>query len=85
MVLKTKKRTQNREGRIPIINNSYAITQVKRLLKRAYFSFEEITKWISEFVHYVKSAIEYSRKGQSNPRKTDKGHNRVYAQNYKTV
>lgn len=85
VVLKTKKRTQNREGRIPIINNSYAIAQVKRLLKRAYFSFEEMTKWINEFVHYVKSAIEYSRKGQSNPRKPEKGHDRVYAQNYKTV
>jgi hypothetical protein len=85
VVLKTKKRTQNKEHRIPIINNSYAIAQVKRLLKRAYFSFEEMTKWISEFVHYVKSTIEYSRKGQSNPRKADKGHHRVYAQNYKTV
>ena len=85
MVLKTKKRTQNREGRVPIINNSYAIAQVKKLLKRVYYSFEELTNWINQFVNHVKSVIEYSRKGQSNPRKADKGRQRVYAQNYKTV
>ena len=85
VTLKTKKKSQNKDGRIPIINNSFAIAQVKKLLKRAYFSFHEIIKWINQFVRYVKNSIEYSRKGQSNPRKTDKGHHRVYAQNYKTV
>lgn len=81
--LKTKKRTQNKEGRVAIINNSYAICQVKRLLKRAYFSFNKVEMWIEEFIKQVKSKIEYSRKGQSNPRKIDKGHNKGKNQNYK--
>lgn len=83
--LKTKKRTQNKEGRVPILNNAYAMAQVKKLIKRAHFSFEHMLKWIDQFSHQVKSAIEYSRKGQSNPRKPDKGHHRVFAQNYKTI
>ncbi len=46
---------------------------------------EHILKWIDEFIHQVKSAIEYSRKGQSNQRRPDSGRHRVYAQNYKTI
>jgi len=85
VMLKTKKKSQNKEGRIPVINNTYAIAQVKKLLKSTYFAFDQITDWMQQFLRNVKSAIEYSRKGQSNPRKPDKGHNRVFAQNYKTI
>jgi len=84
-VLKRKKETQNKEKRTPIINNTYAISQVKVLLKRTYFVFEDITLWIKRFIVQLKAAIEYSRKGQSNPRKRNKGHHRVFAQNYKCV
>ena len=83
--LKTKKRTQNKESRVPIINNTFAIVQTKRLLIRSYFAFDKIKDWIQQFLQHVKSAIEYSRKGQSNPRKADKGNHRVFAQNYKTI
>ena len=84
-VLKRKKETQNKERRIPIINNTYAISQVKVLLKKTHFAFEDIILWLKKFTAQIKAAIEYSRKGQSNPRKRDKGHNRVFAQNYKAV
>lgn len=84
-VLKRKERTQNKDRRIPIINNAYALSQVKVLLKKTYFAFDEIRSWIEKFIKMVKSAIEYSRKGQSNPRVPDKGRHRVFAQNYKTI
>lgn len=83
--LKTKNASQNKEGRIPIINNTYAIAQVKILLKKAFTAFEQMDQWIIQFINKVKSAIEYSRKGQANPRKADKGYHRVCSQNYKTM
>ena len=73
------------QKRVPKINNSYAITQTKTLIKKLLYSFEDLEKWLLQFIKHTKSAIEYSRKGQSNPRKTDKGHDRVFAMNYKTI
>ena len=83
--LKTKKRTENKEKRIPTINNSYAMAQAKKLIRKVYFHFEEISEWIIRFINLVKSQIEYSRKGQNNPRKEKKGYCRVYSQNYKPI
>jgi hypothetical protein len=83
--LKRKKRTQNKDGRIPMINNTFTISQVKVLIKKIYHAFDDIKLWIERFNQLVKASIEYSRKGQSNPRKNDKGHHRVFAQNYKTI
>lgn len=83
--LKTKNSTQNKNKRVPIINNTYALYQTKRLLKRIYFRFKQLRLWINEFLDLVKSTIEYSRKGQSNPRMPDKGRQRGYAQNYKPI
>lgn len=83
--LKRKKRTQNKDGRIPMINNTFTISQVKVLIKKIYHAFGDIKLWIERFNQLVKASIEYSRKGQSNPRKNDKGHHRVFAQNYKTI
>lgn len=83
--LKTKKKTENKENRIPIINNTYALSQTKKLLQRLYFEMETLSLWFEEFIQYIQSVIEYSRKGQSNPRKKDKGRNRGFSQNYKTV
>lgn len=84
-VLKTKEKTENNENRTPIINNTFAIAQAKQLLKKMYFSFEKIQEWIHRFIILVQAKIEYSRKGQSNPRKSDKGYNRGFSQNYKTI
>lgn len=84
-VLKTKKKSQNKDNRIPMINNTYSISQTKRLLRKAYFCLEKLQDWINHFLRQVQSAIEYSRKGQSNPRKPDKGTKKVSALNYKTV
>lgn len=84
-VLKTKTASQNKEKRLPMINNAYAMAQTKRLIRRTYSHFEQIADWITHFINQVKAAIEYSRKGQANPRTPDKGYSRVYAQNYKTI
>ena len=84
-VLKRKKQTQNKDGRIPMINNSYALSQVKKLIKKLFHSFDELTIWIEKFNSRIASAIEYSRKGTNNPRKNDKGHHRVFSQNYKPI
>ena len=84
-ILKRKSNTENKEKRVPKINNSYAIIQTKILIKKLLYSFEDLEKWLRQFIKHTKSAIEYSRKGQSNPRKTDKGHDRVFAMNYKTI
>jgi len=83
--LKTKDCTQNKEGRTLIINNTYAMAQTKKLLKQAYFSFNHIKMWLQQFILKVKSVIEYSRKGQSNTRKQDKGRLRAFNQNYKPI
>ena len=83
--LKSKRSTQNKDKRVPIINNTYAIYQSKKILKRIYFHFDQLQEWIDEFIKLIKSAIEYSRKGQVNPRKPYKGRQRVYAQNYKSI
>lgn len=84
-VLKTKEKTQNKEKRILIINNTYAIAQTKRLLQKLHSSYEEISEWVTYFIKQVKLAIEFSRKGQSYKRKPDKGDYRVFAQNYKGI
>lgn len=84
-VLTTKKQTQNKDKRIPIINNTYALSQVKTLLKKTCIAFDYIQKWIDVFNRIVKSAIEYSRRGQTNKRKKNKGQKIAYAQNYKTI
>lgn len=84
-VLKRKKKTQNKHKRKPIINNAYAISEVKKLLKKLYSAFKQLSEWLAILYARVSNAIEYSRKGQFNKRKTDKGRNRVYAQNYKTI
>ena len=84
-VLKRKKKTENKDKRKPIINNTYAISEVKKLLKKLYSAFSELSEWIQSFHSRVSNAIEYSRKGQANPRKKDKGRNRIFAQNYKTI
>ena len=82
-VLKTKVASQNTEKRTPVIHNSYAMAQTKRLLHKVYKQVEQITHWLKRFINPVKSAIEYSGKGQTNPGKADKGYNRVFAPNYK--
>lgn len=83
--LKTKRKTENKEKRKPIINNTFAIAQTKRLVKKLYFCYEKLKDWINNYTQLIKSKIEYSRKGQSNPRKKDKGYHRVFSQNYKSV
>ena len=81
----TKTRTDNKENRIPIINNTFAMAQTKRLLVKIYFCFDEISQWIQYFLNLIASAVEYSRKGQSNPRIEYKGYNRGCSQNYKFI
>ena len=83
--LKTKESTENKSNRVPIINNTYALNQAKKLLKRAYFQFKDIVKWIEKFLGLTENAIEYSRKGQSYPRKKEKGRERSFNQNYKAA
>lgn len=84
-VLKRKQQSQNKDGRIPIINNAYALSEVKVLLKKACLAFDHIALYLIKFTLQVKDAIEYARKGQSSPRKKDKGRHRSFDQNYKTV
>lgn len=83
--LKTKKSTKNKEKRSPMFNNTFTIAQVKHVLKKVYFDFGQIHEWINRFLRLVESKIEYSRKGQSNPRKVNKGRNRAFTQNYKPI
>lgn len=84
-VLKTKKVSENKESRIPIINKTYALAQAKRLIRKMIFHFNSISESIIEFIQLVKSKIEYSRKGQHNPRKPDKGLAKEVSQSYKSV
>ena len=85
VVLKTKTHTQNKEKRIPITNNTFALWQTKRLLKRIYFYFDRVYQWVCEFTTMIERTTEYSRKGQSNYRKPKKGRERSFNQNYKCI
>jgi len=58
---------------LTLYNNTYALSQTKKLLKRLHFQVDNLKKWIQEFCYYVQSKIEYSRKEQTNPRKKIKG------------
>ena len=83
--LKTKTKTENKEHRKPMINNTYALAQAKKLLKQLFFDFENIHNWLCDFILKVGKQIEYSRKGQNNTRKKDKGRHRTFNQNYKPI
>lgn len=83
--VRVKKKTQNKERRIPTINNTYAIYQVKRLLKKVFFQYKETFDCIRQFKDLIGSAIEYSRRGQSFSRAKYKGRERSFSQNYKPI
>lgn len=83
--LKRKTRTENKDGRTPIINNSFAITQTKTLLKRLQMAFDHLDDSLLQFCLRVGANIEYSRIGSTSPRVKDKGRQRSFNQNYKHV
>jgi hypothetical protein len=83
--LKRKTKTENKHRRTPIINNSFAISQTKTLLKRMQFIFDQLDEWLYQFSVRVRANIEYSRVGSSSPRTKDKGRLRSFNQNYKYV
>ena len=69
---KTKRKTENKDNRVSILNNTYALAQTKKLLLQIYDQFESINKSLEKLIARIQSYIEYSRKGQSNPRKGQK-------------
>ncbi len=83
--LKRKVQTQNKSGRTPIINNSFALCQTKTLLKQVQFEFCRIEEWLYLFSLRVNANIEYSRVGQSSTRAKYKGRQRSFNQNYKPM
>lgn len=83
--LKRKVQTQNKSGRTPIINNSFALCQTKTLLKQVQFEFSCIEDWLYLLSLRVNATIEYSRVGQSSTRAKYKGRQRSFNQNYKPM
>lgn len=83
--VKRQNNSTNNHQRKPIINNAYAISQAKMLLQKVYSSIRDIGHWIDVFEIRVSKAIEFSRIGQSNPRKPEKGRASQCNQNYKLV
>jgi len=64
---KTEKKNPPRKR---IINRTYALFQLKEMIRKTTFALDQLKTWLQDFVKKVRSCVEYSRKNQSVPRKT---------------
>ena len=64
--ISSKKQTKKRQ---PIINRTYAISQLKNIIRKTAYSLKDLFNYLKEFIDRIGKQIEYSRKGQSFTRK----------------
>jgi len=62
----SKKSTKRRQ---PIINRTYAISQLKNIIRKTAYSLKDLFNYLKEFIDRISRQLEYSRKGQSVTRK----------------
>jgi hypothetical protein len=55
--------------RTPVINRTYALSQLKNIVRNTAYSLKDLFNYLKEFIGRVSKQIEYSRKGQSITRK----------------
>lgn len=80
---KTKPLDKSKAERVPIINRTYALNQLKAIITRTAFHFDKLQEWIEKFLHRVRRKIEWSRRNQSVPRNFKP--NIKHAMSYKSV
>jgi len=56
---------QAKEKRIPIINRTYALNQLKAILLRTAFHLDMLNEWILKFLKRIQEKTEWSRRNQS--------------------
>jgi len=66
-----------------IINRTYALHQLKNIIRKTTHTLEQLQTWLLIFSERVSSFVEYSRKNQSIPRKFKQ--NCKHAMAFKTV
>ena len=76
-------RNKENKPRVPIINRTYALNQLKAILTHTAFSLEKLTHWLQKFRRRISNQVEYSRRDQSSLRKFKS--NMKFAISYKTV
>lgn len=74
---------QEKEQRVPIINRTYALNQMKAILTRTAFHLDKLQEWIEKFLTRISRKIEWSRRNQSVSRIIKP--NLKYAMSYKNV
>lgn len=79
------KQTKNKDKRKPVINATYAISKAKKLIKSLFEESRTIPDILQLFIQKVETKIEYSRVGQWNKRKPDKGTVTRHNMNYKVI
>lgn len=79
------KKTKKKPERTAIVNASYSLNQCKRLIIGLFEKSKSLKELIEWFLKRVGPRIEYSRKGQANPRKKNKGYDRKISMSYKPV
>ena len=82
---KVKKDKGSVSKRVRIHNKSYAINRCKIVIKQLYEGIIDIQSIVGEFIRYLADKIEYSRKGQHNKRKKNKGYAKQISMSYKGV
>jgi len=83
-ILPTKK-TKNKDKRKPVINTTYAIYRAKKLIKSLFEESRTVAEILQLYRQYVEKKVEYSRVGQWNKRKPDKGTVNRHNMNYKGI
>jgi hypothetical protein len=79
------KKTKNKDKRKPVINATYAISKAKKLIKHLFKEGQIILDLLQLYMQKVETKIEYSRVGQWNKRKPDKGTVARHNMNYKVI
>lgn len=74
---------RTKQERVPIINRTYALNQLKAIITRTAFHFDKLQECIERFLQRISQKTEWSRKNQSVNRNIKP--NIKHAMSYKTV
>jgi len=82
--LPSRKKKETRDRKM-MLNRTYIIYRTKKLIEQLHHNIETLDNMLDVFITKIQSKIEYSRKGQSVPRKIKKGINTLHVMSYKVI
>lgn len=74
---------EGKEQRVPIINRTYALYQLKSILSRTAYHLDLLYEWIDKLLNRLRRKIEWSRRNQVVSRNSKPSIK--HAMSYKTV